>query len=105
MWGAGTLIRPPGADCRGGRAGQMIACEIGENSSLGMIEVGSSMTTAKIGEIRGPGPGNHEKIEEICRKHVDEIIIAIPSAPSVVRHIVEHCRCSRAFRILPGGGS
>jgi FlaA1/EpsC-like NDP-sugar epimerase len=93
-----------------GRAGQMIAREIGENPSLGMIEVGFiDDDRAKIGSrIHGLRVlGNHEKIEEICRKHdVDEIIIAIPSAPpSVVRHIVEHCRALPArFRILPGVG-
>lgn len=51
--------------------------------------------------------GDHDRIGEICRDHaVDEIIIAIPSAPpSVIRHIVEHCRTlPTRFRILPGVG-
>jgi FlaA1/EpsC-like NDP-sugar epimerase len=51
--------------------------------------------------------GGHEKIADICGKYdVNEIIIAIPSAPpSVVRHVVERCReVSATFRILPGIG-
>ena len=93
-----------------GAAGQMIAREIRENPALGMIEVGFiDDDKAKIGtRIHGLRVlGDHEKIEEICRKHdVDEIIIAIPSAPpSVVRHLVEHCQeLSAGFRILPGVG-
>jgi FlaA1/EpsC-like NDP-sugar epimerase len=93
-----------------GLAGQMIADEIQANPSLGMIEVGFvDDDPAKIGtRIHGLKVlGGHEKIEELCRKHrVDEIIIAIPSAPpSVVRHIVEHCRkVPSRFRILPGVG-
>jgi FlaA1/EpsC-like NDP-sugar epimerase len=93
-----------------GAAGQMIAREIRENPSLGMIEVGFlDDDRAKIGtRIQGLRVlGGHEEIERICRNHeVDEIIIAIPSAPpSVIRHIVEHCRDLPArFRILPGVG-
>jgi FlaA1/EpsC-like NDP-sugar epimerase len=93
-----------------GAAGQMIAREIRENPSLGMIEVGFvDDDRAKIGtRIHGLRVlGGHGQIGEICRKHdVDEIIIAIPSAPpSVVRRIVEHCRTTPfRFRILPGVG-
>jgi FlaA1/EpsC-like NDP-sugar epimerase len=93
-----------------GAAGQMIAREIRENPSLGMVEVGFiDDDKAKIGtRIHGLRVlGGHGQIEEICRKHdVDEIIFAIPSAPpSVVRHIVEHCRTIPfRFRILPGVG-
>jgi FlaA1/EpsC-like NDP-sugar epimerase len=93
-----------------GAAGQMLAREIRENPSLGLVEVGFvDDDKAKIGtRIQGLRVlGGHGKIEEICRKHdVDEIIIAIPSAPpSVVRHIVEHCQMLPArFRILPGVG-
>jgi FlaA1/EpsC-like NDP-sugar epimerase len=93
-----------------GAAGQMIAREIRENPSLGMIEVGFiDDDKAKIGtRIEGLKVlGGHGKIEEICRKYeVEEIIIAIPSAaPAVVRTIVEHCRKLPArFRILPGVG-
>ncbi|MDX1814970.1 MAG: polysaccharide biosynthesis protein, partial [Thermodesulfobacteriota bacterium] len=93
-----------------GAAGQMIAREIWENPFLGMAPVGFvDDDPAKIGSrIQGIRVlGDHEKIEEICRVHeVEEIIIAIPSAPGIkVRHIVDHCREGKAkFRILPGVG-
>jgi FlaA1/EpsC-like NDP-sugar epimerase len=93
-----------------GSAGQMIAREIRENPSLGMIEVGfADDDREKIGtRIQGLRIlGGHEEIDEICRaQRIDEIIIAIPSAPpSKIRHIVEHCRdLSARFRILPPVG-
>ena len=93
-----------------GSAGQMIAREIWGNSALGMIAVGfADDDPAKIGtRIQGLRVlGDHERIEEICVTHgVDEVIIAIPSAPApVTRHIVRHCRdLSARFRILPGVG-
>ncbi len=93
-----------------GAAGQMIAREIAENVSLGMEQVGFiDDDPAKIG-ARFQGQkvlGGHGQIGDLCDKHkVDEIVIAIPSAPpSVIRHIVEHCReVSATFRILPGVG-
>ena len=93
-----------------GAAGQMIAREIAENFSLGMEQVAFvDDDRAKIGtRIHGVKvQGGHAQIADICTKYdVDEIIIAIPSAPpSVVRHVVEHCRgVSATFRILPGIG-
>jgi len=93
-----------------GAAGQMIAREISENVSLGLEQAGFiDDDLAKIGtRIQGRKVlGGHGQIGEICDKYkVDEIIIAIPSAPpSVIRHIVEHCReVSATFRILPGVG-
>ena len=93
-----------------GAAGQMIVREIRENPSLGMIEVGFvDDDRAKIGtRIDGvPVLGSHEEIPALCEKHeVDEIIIAIPSAPpSGLRHILEHCKEVKAeARILPGVG-
>ncbi len=93
-----------------GSAGRMIAREIRENAAIGMVGVGLvDDDKEKIGtRIEGLRVlGGHGQIEEICRKHeVEEVIIAIPSAsPSVVRHIVEHCRSlSARFRILPGVG-
>jgi FlaA1/EpsC-like NDP-sugar epimerase len=93
-----------------GAAGQMIAREIAENVSLGMEHVGFvDDDRAKIGtRIHGVKVlGDHGRIAGICGEYdVDEIIIAIPSAsPSVVRHIVEHCReVTATFRILPGIG-
>ena len=93
-----------------GAAGQMIAREIAENVSLGMEQVGFvDDDREKIGtRIHGVKVlGGHGRIPDICAKHdVDEIIIAIPSAPpSVVRNLVDHCRgVSATFRILPGIG-
>jgi len=93
-----------------GSAGQMIAREISGNVSLGMQQVGFvDDDPAKFGaRIQGAKVlGGHERIGDLCEKHrVDEIIIAIPSAPpSAVRHIVERCReVSATFRILPGVG-
>src|SRR3989304_184852 len=93
-----------------GAAGQMIAREIRENRALGIFAVGFiDDDRAKIGtSIQGLRIlGGHEKIEEFCSAHkVNEVIIAIPSAPaSVIRHIVEHLRNLPArFRILPGVG-
>jgi FlaA1/EpsC-like NDP-sugar epimerase len=93
-----------------GSAGRMIAREIRENASLGMAEFGFiDDDPRKIGtRIEGLRVlGNHDRIEEVCRKYeVDEIIIAVPSAlPSRIRHIVEHCRSvSARFRILPSVG-
>jgi FlaA1/EpsC-like NDP-sugar epimerase len=93
-----------------GAAGQMIAREITENASLGMEQVGFiDDDRQKIGtRIHGVKVlGGHGQIAGICEKYdVNEIIIAMPSEPpSVVRHIVEHCReVSAVFRILPGFG-
>jgi len=93
-----------------GSAGQMIVREIRENPGLGMIEVGFvDDNKAKQGtRIDGlPVMGGHSDIPELCEKHrIDEIVIAIPSAPpSHLRHILEHCRDVKAkARILPGIG-
>ena len=93
-----------------GLAGQMIAREIRENLGLAMTAAGFIDDDAqKIGtRIQGLKVlGGHERMEEACRDlEVDEIVIAIPSAPpSVVRHIVEHCRgVSARFRIVPAVG-
>lgn len=93
-----------------GAAGQMIAREIRENIALGMTAVGFiDDDKAKIG-ARFQGLrvlGGHDQIAELTSTFgVEEIVIAIPSAPaSVIRHIVEHCREVQArFRILPGVG-
>ncbi len=93
-----------------GAAGQMIAREIDENVSLGMERVGFiDDDPAKIGtRIQGLKIlGGHEQIGYFCeKKQVDELIIAMPSAPpSVIRHVVEHCReVTAKTRILPGVG-
>ena len=93
-----------------GSAGQMIVREIRENPALGMDQVGFvDDDRAKIGtRIDGlPVLGGHSDIPKLCEKHgIDEIIIAIPSAPpSQVRHILDHCKDVKAkARILPGVG-
>jgi FlaA1/EpsC-like NDP-sugar epimerase len=105
-YGTGRRVLIIGA----GAAGQMIAREIDGNVSLGMEHVGFiDDDRAKIGtRIQGVKVlGDHGKIADVCAKYgVNEIIIAIPSAPpSVVRHVVEHCReVTATFRILPGIG-
>jgi len=93
-----------------GSAGQMIVREIRENPSLGMIEVGfvdddRAKLRTKIDGV--PVLGRHVDIPELCEEHeIDEIIIAIPSAPpSRLRHILDHCRDVKAkARILPSVG-
>lgn len=93
-----------------GAAGQMIVREIRANPSLGMLEIGfvdddPRKLRARIDGV--PVLGNHGDIPRLCEDHrIDEIIIAIPSAPpSRLRHILEHCRDVKAgARILPGVG-
>jgi FlaA1/EpsC-like NDP-sugar epimerase len=93
-----------------GSAGQMIVREIRENPGLGMIEVGfvdddNAKHRTRIGGL--PVMGRHSDISKLCEKHrIDEIIIAIPSAPpSQLRHILDHCKDVKAkARILPGVG-
>jgi len=93
-----------------GSAGQMIVREIRENPGIGMIEVGFvDDDRVKIGtRIDGlPVMGGHSDIPKLCEKYgIEEIIIAIPSAPpSQLRHILDHCRDVKAkARILPGVG-
>jgi FlaA1/EpsC-like NDP-sugar epimerase len=93
-----------------GSAGQMIVREIRENPGLGMIEVGfvDDDNAKQRTRINGlPVMGGHSDIPALCEKHgIDEIIIAIPSAPpSHLRHILDHCKDVTAkARILPGVG-
>ncbi len=115
-FGRETFGRPRGESDRrvlivgAGSAGQMIVREIRENPSLGMIEVGfvdddKAKLRTRIDGV--PVLGDHEEIPELCEEHdIDEIVIAIPSAPpSRLRHILEHCRDVRAkARILPSVG-
>ena len=93
-----------------GAAGQMIIREIRANPSLGMIEAGfvdddPQKQRARIDGV--PVLGNHGDIPRLCEEHrIDEIIIAIPSAPpSRLRFILDSCRDVKArARILPGVG-
>ncbi|MEW6719231.1 MAG: nucleoside-diphosphate sugar epimerase/dehydratase [Thermodesulfobacteriota bacterium] len=93
-----------------GAAGQMILREIRENPSLGMVEVGFVDDDPGKRRARIDGVsvlGDHEDIVALCNVHrIDEIVIAIPSAPpSRLRHILDHCRETKArARILPGVG-
>jgi FlaA1/EpsC-like NDP-sugar epimerase len=93
-----------------GSAGQMIVREIRENPALGMIEVGFIDDDCAKVRTRINGVlvlGHHNDIPKVCEEHgIDEIIIAIPSAPpSRVRHILTHCEGVKArARILPGVG-
>jgi hypothetical protein len=93
-----------------GAAGQMIVREIRANPSLGMREIGFVDDDPLKMRVRIDGVpvlGNHGDIPRLCEDHrIDEIIIAIPSAPpSRLRHILEHCRDANArARILPGVG-
>ena len=93
-----------------GAAGQLTVREIRENPGLGMIEVGfvdddNAKQRTRIGGL--PVMGRHSDIPKLCEKHgIDEIIIAIPSAPpSRLRHILDLCKDVKAkARILPGVG-
>ena len=93
-----------------GAAGQMIVREMRANPLLGMIGFGfvdddPAKRHARIDGV--PVLGNHEDIPRLCETHrVEEIVIAIPSAPpSRLRHILDHCRDTKArARILPGVG-
>jgi FlaA1/EpsC-like NDP-sugar epimerase len=93
-----------------GSAGQMIVREIRENPGLGMTEVGfvdddNAKQRTRIDGLRVMG--GHSDIPKLCEKHrIDEIIIAIPSAPpSHLRHIFDLCKDVKArARILPGVG-
>lgn len=71
-----------------GSAGQMIAREIRDNRALGIFAVGFiDDDRAKIGtSIQGLRVlGGHEKVEEFCSAYkVNEVIIAIPSAPASI---------------------
>ena len=91
-----------------GDAGQLLAREMQQNPGLGYDLVGFlDDDPQKQGlRVRGqPILGGRDVIPELVREYkVQEIIIAIPSAPGkVVRQIVEVCqRAGVTTRILPG---
>jgi FlaA1/EpsC-like NDP-sugar epimerase len=93
-----------------GAAGQAIIREIRANPSLGMIEAGYVDDDPGKQRIRIDGVpvlGKREDIPRLCADHrIDEIIVAIPSAPpSRLREILDSCSGVKArARILPGVG-
>jgi len=95
-----------GAGC----AGQMIVRETWQNPSLKMTVAGfiDDDPEKKQERFQGvPVLGTRHDIAVICKKEgIDEIIIAIPSAPGKdLRAIVERCRETRiTVKTLPGVG-
>jgi len=91
-----------------GDAGQLLAREMRQNPTLGLDLVGFiDDDVQKQGlQLRGvPILGGRERIAELVREYkIQEIIIAIPSAPGrVVRQIVDAChQAGVTTRILPG---
>ena len=93
-----------------GDAGQAIAREIRLNPTLNLEMVGfvDDDRNKRKQSFQGfPVLGKLKRIGRICReKGVDEIVIAIPSAPGkALRQIVERCReTGIKFKTLPGVG-
>jgi len=91
-----------------GDAGQLLAREMQQNPSLGYDLVGFLDDDPKKQGLRLRGipiQGGREDIPRIVREYkVQEIIIAIPSAPGrVIRQIVDVCKeAGVETRILPG---
>ena len=91
-----------------GDAGQLLAREMQQNPDLGYELVGFLDDDPKKQGLRVRGQpilGGRDDIPELVREYkVQEIIIAIPSAPGkVVRQIVEVCqKAGVTTRILPG---
>ena len=91
-----------------GDAGVLIAKEMQANPQLGLVPVGFlDDDESKCGvRIHGvPVLGNREHIPELVHGHeVDEVIIAMPSAPgSAIREILGICsRAGMSARTMPG---
>jgi len=91
-----------------GDAGAFIAREMLDDATLGYVPVGfldddPSKSRARIYGI--PVLGNRYDIPRLARElHVDEVVIAVPSAPgSVVREVRAICEKSRVpIKTLPG---
>ena len=91
-----------------GNAGVLVVREMQKNQQLNIIPIGfldddAAKQKHRIHNVKVLGP-----ISELSRvldtKHVDEVVIAIPSAPGkVVRMVAEVCRLkSIPFRTMPG---
>jgi len=91
-----------------GDAGEMVVRQMMAHPEYGYQPVGFiDDDPMKMGrEIhRVPIMGGRDAIDRLAAKHgVDEIIIAIPSAPgAIIRQVVEQCHSSRLkFKIVPG---
>ena len=91
-----------------GDAGEMVARQMLAHPEYGYLPVAFIDDDAKKKgrQIHGiPIVGGRDRLNEaIGLKHVEEIIIAIPSAPgTVVREVVEHCKQAKVrFKIVPG---
>ena len=91
-----------------GEAGRMVTAEIGRHEELesvviGFIDDDRALTGGEIGGL--PVFGISEDLERVVAEHdIDEIIIAIPTAPSrFVRDMVTRCkRADVPFKIVPG---
>ena len=93
-----------------GDAGQLIAREIHSNPQIDLDVIGfiDDDPVKYRGVFQGISVlGSQKNIKKVVDKHdVDEIIIAIPSAPGKeIRAIVERCQEAKVkFKILPGVG-
>jgi FlaA1/EpsC-like NDP-sugar epimerase len=102
-----VMERPPTGDlvasgrrvliCGAGEAGNILIREMQRNRTLGYIPVGIIDDDPRKRGLRVHGVktrGTREQLPRVLREqHVDEVIIAMPSAPGAVRReIVEVCR-------------
>lgn len=91
-----------------GEAGRMVASEIGSHEELGagvegFLDDAPELAGGEIDSI--PVIGGTGELEEVIKTHsIDEVIIAIPTAPGrFIREMVKHCRRSGIpFKIVPG---
>jgi FlaA1/EpsC-like NDP-sugar epimerase len=91
-----------------GEAGKMVFDEIDGHPELEMKPIGYlDDEPALLGKIVGAIPvlGKTDQIEEVIHQHhIDEVIIAIPTASGYfVRKMMKHCRNAGVpFKIVPG---